>query len=149
MQLQLPAEWSVRKKLPVFGPDCSSCSGSEYQEYFGRVFPDGVVVSVIVFPAGNNKLPELKGELQALKEKNPYAKPEILAGSVNQRNRSIEVTYTIKDKSRYCKMVRYVGRYRSLQLFYQGTDTENFRNQVENIQKSVQVDSCFLDRAKP
>lgn len=154
VKLQVPEAWRVRKKLPVFGPDCSFCSGIEYSEFFGDAFPgeNHVLVQVEILSTKHQRTrPDqscpFKQKYAKLLDKNPDG-ITLLDTTYNQQERYSEITYLNSDLSQYLKSIEFADRYRRVTFSFKVANTAALREQIEAVQRTISVNPDFLNTAK-
>jgi hypothetical protein len=149
VKLQIPQSWSSHKVMPVFPPDCASCSGSEHNEFFGEKAGDGIVVIVMVFPQGISRFLSSKDEVSIIKEKCPDCVIGDTISEIRKGYRFSSVAYKQGNSaSQYHVSTKWSGSYRTVVAHFGGKDTNDFRETVAEIQKSVHINPAFLNAAK-
>ncbi|MBC6696585.1 fibroblast growth factor [Hymenobacter puniceus] len=149
VKLQVPQSWSTHKVWSVFPPDCESCSGSEYQESF-NYNNASIKLTVMIFPEGIGRVPSSKDEVLGVKEKNPgcIVRDTISENKQVYKYTSISYRQGSNSTNQYHVLTKWSGRYRTVVAHFGGKDTNDFRETVAEIQKSVHINPAFLNTAK-
>lgn len=133
--------------LPVFPPDCVSCSGTEHAEYFGNDSIRGVFIQVDINPRNVGSATTVREELVSLREKNPNLTTVDTLSSKDGWRYRIEIAYKNTDDT-YHKIVEDIGSYRTISLHFKGENSSEFEETVMQIQNTVYINPDFLVSAK-